>query len=106
MKNFETNAVHFLESLQSQFENCFGDAADIELSEGVLSLELEDGGVYLINRHIPLQQIWLSSPQSGAWHFAPSEGGNWISTRGEKLSIFDILNKELNPSHPFHPAKA
>ncbi len=105
MKNFATAAAETLESLMHQLEERFGDDAELDLEDGVLRAEF-DNGVYLINRHMPLQQLWLSSPKSGAWHFAPAyfndtKSADWLSTRGEKISIYDLLNKELKPAEAF-----
>lgn len=106
-KNFEALASETLESLSTQFEERFGDTAEIDLEDGVLRVEFDDLGVYLINRHSPLSQIWLSSPKSGAWHFAKAEfsdrkATDWVSTRGDKLYLSEILNRELAPTIAFN----
>ncbi len=106
MKPFEILALKTLEGLHAHFERCFGDEAEIDLEEGVLRVEFEDKGIYLLNRHAPLSQIWLSSPKSGAWHFAletfaDSKEIDWRSTRGEKISLYALLNQELSPPSPF-----
>ena len=69
---------------------------DAELVGGILTIELESGGKFLLNKHGPNRQIWLSSPVSGAWHFAWSEDDQaWISTRGgERLE--EVLGRELS----------
>jgi frataxin len=104
MQDFEILAKNTLDTLFEQLEERFGDTIQLDLEDGVLRAELENGGIYLINRHNPLRQIWLSSPQSGAWHFAPAEVAHkidWLSTRGEKVSLYDILNRELKPEKEF-----
>ena len=96
---FEARADAALARLQQAVESAAGDAVDAELVGGILTLELEAGGVYQINKHLASRQIWLSSPVSGAWHFAWSEGegGAWRATRGgEKLE--DLLGRELTES--------
>ena len=93
---FEARADAALARLQQAVESAAGDAVDAELMGGILTLELEAGGVYQINKHLASRQIWLSSPVSGAWHFAwdESEGGAWRATRGgERLE--DLLGREL-----------
>jgi frataxin len=73
-----------------------GDGLDIERVGGILTLELEAGGVYQINKHSPNREIWLSSPASGAWHFAWHEtDGTWRSTRGSER-LEDLLGRELS----------
>ena len=92
---FETLADAMLGRIQSALEAAGGDL-DVELVEGVLTVETESGGKFLVNKHGPNRQIWLSSPVSGAWHFAWSETDQgWISTRGgERLE--DLLGRELS----------
>lgn len=56
---------------------------ELELVDGVLQAETEDGRTFILNRHNPLRQVWLSSPVSGAHHYAFDEGRDgWFSTRG------------------------
>jgi frataxin len=96
---FEARADAALARLQEAVESAAGDAVDADLVGGILTLELEKGGVYQINKHKPNRQIWLSSPVSGAWHFAwhESDGGTWRATRGgERLE--DLLGRELSES--------
>jgi frataxin len=91
---FESLAEATLSRLQAQIEAAFDDV-DIELRGGILTLELDDGRAYVINKHTPNRQIWLSSPVSGATHFAPdAQGRVWRSTRGEAL-LHPLLAAEL-----------
>ncbi len=61
------------------------DAAGVdeaELVDGVLTVTTENGRVFVLNRHGASRQIWLSSPVSGAHHYAYDEaGGGWLQTR-------------------------
>ncbi|MBV8535593.1 MAG: iron donor protein CyaY, partial [Alphaproteobacteria bacterium] len=69
---------------------------DVELRGGILTLELEDGRQYVINKHTPNRQIWLSSPVSGAAHFVHDpQGGVWRSTRGD-AQLHSLLAAELS----------
>ena len=70
---FESRADATLARLEQALEASAGDGLDIELVGGILTLELEAGGIYQINKHSPNREIWLSSPVSGAWHFAWNE---------------------------------
>ena len=92
---FETLADATLSRVQTAVEAAPGGSLDAELVSGILTIELESGSKYLLNKHGPNHQIWLSSPVSGAWHFAWSEDEQaWISTRGgEKFD--DLLGREL-----------
>lgn len=66
---------------------------DVEYQSGVLTLTLPGGKQYVVNQHVPMRQIWLSSPVSGAYHFDYA-GGIWRSTRGEQ-ELVSLLKKEL-----------
>jgi frataxin len=92
---FELRADATLARLEQALEAA-GDGLDVELVGGILTLELEAGGIYQINKHSPNREIWLSSPVSGAWHFGWNEAdGVWRSTRGaERLE--DLLGRELS----------
>jgi frataxin len=77
---------------------------DIDLTDGVLQAETEAGKTFILNRHVPLKQVWLSSPVSGAHHYAWDDGsGEWLSTRGgeplEARLIADLasLGIEIDP---------
>ena len=89
--SFEKLAGRTIDRLFEALDDALGDRAEIDLEGGILTIELEDGGQYVINRHGPNRQIWLSSPKSGAWHFERKEdgagggsGGGWVSTRGSE----------------------
>lgn len=59
---------------------------DIEYLDGVLTLQLEDGSTYVINKHTPTRQIWVSSPLSGASYYPyDEETGTWRSVKGVEL---------------------
>ena len=92
---FERRAAEVLDSLFEQIEDQLGDWLDVEMTGGILQIELPDGGAYVINKHGPNREIWLSSPKSGAWHFAAGDHGAWQSTRGtEELTA--LLAGELS----------
>jgi frataxin len=95
---FEARADATLARLLEAVEAAAGDDVDAELVGGILTLELESGGTYQINKHAANREIWLSSPVSGAWHFAWSEGdGAWRATKGgERLE--DLLARDLSQS--------
>jgi len=72
---FETLADSLLESLEEEID-------DAELQGGVLTIDGDDG-TWVVNKHAPTRQIWLSSPKSGAHHYAfEAASGLWQDTRG------------------------
>jgi len=89
---FEGLASDTLARLAERIEDGLADA-DVELRGGVLTIELGDGAQFVVNKHAPNRQIWMSSPISGASHFAWS-GAAWISTRGPQR-LEPMLASEL-----------
>jgi frataxin len=91
-RSFETLAGRTLDRLFEALDAGLDDA-EVDFEGGILTVELADGGRYVINRHAPNRQIWVSSPRSGAWHFERRDG-QWVSTRGsERLDA--LLGAEL-----------
>jgi frataxin len=75
---FETMADRLLEHL----EEAIGADVDAELQGGVLTVQA-GAGTWIVNKHAPTRQIWLSSPKSGAHHYAfEAASGLWQDTRG------------------------
>ncbi|HEX9465364.1 MAG TPA: iron donor protein CyaY [Alphaproteobacteria bacterium] len=90
---FESLAEETLAKLEARIEDSLD--VDVELRGGILTIELDDGRQYVINKHMPNRQIWLSSPVSGAAHFDYEPASRtWRSTRGGAL-LHDLLAREL-----------
>src|SRR6185436_9131317 len=93
---FETLA----DSLLAALETAIGDEA--ERQGGVLTLE-NDEGTWVVNKHGPTKQIWLSSPKSGARHYAFDAGsGRWTDTRGG-ADLLSTLTAELGVALDWQP---
>ena len=92
---FETEATRTLRAMAERIEDRLSDALEVELQGGILTIELEDGRQFVVNKHSPTRQIWLSSPFSGATHFARDATGAWRSTRGEE-TLTMLLQAELS----------
>lgn len=67
---------------------------EVELTQGVMQLELGGIGSYVINKQPPNKQIWLASPVSGPNRFDFYQN-EWISLR-DGAKLLDILNDEVN----------
>ena len=94
-KRFQTLAADTLDRLLAAIEETCADRAEVEFEGGILTVSPASGGQFVVNRHGPTRQIWLSSPQSGAWHFAWDEGAAaWRSTRG-KETLVEVLERDL-----------
>lgn len=96
--SFAKLAGEMLERIADAVDDALGDEVDAELQGGILTLSLEGGGQYVINKHAPNREIWMSSPMSGAWHFAHA-GGDWISTREPRESLAPLLARELKAKY-------
>jgi frataxin len=91
---FETLADSLLEALE--------EGLDGELHGGVLTIETDDG-TWIVNKHAPTRQVWLSSPKSGARHYAFEAGaGLWQDTRGG-ADLLTTLSDELGVSLDWQP---
>ncbi len=98
-QNFEALAKSALQLVSEVVESATESAEkniDVELEDGVLVIEIEENITFLINKHAPLQQLWVSSPISGAGHYAWDESKSlWISTRSNSEFMSTIF-KELS----------
>ena len=91
---FTALADEVLEHLCDTVDDVLGDQIDADLHAGILTLSLSGGGQYIINKHTPNREIWMSSPVGGATHFAHVDG-RWVSTRDSALVLHEVLAAEL-----------
>jgi len=90
------------DSLLATLEEALAEHADCELQGSVLTVESGDG-TWVINKHLPTRQMWLSSPRSGARHYAYEQAsGLWRDTR-DGSDLLAILNAELGSSVRWWP---
>lgn len=94
-RRFQALADRTLGALMAALEEALGDRAEVELLSGILTIAPEAGGQYVVNKHAPTRQLWLSSPSSGAWHFAwDDQAQGWKSTRGGE-TLPEVLARDL-----------
>lgn len=86
--------ANYLDYLLEKIETDYWSVVECEFSEGVLKIQTETVGIFIINRNIPRKELWLSSPFSGGAHFSYSEG-EWLNTRTQE-SFEPLLFKELD----------
>lgn len=85
-----------LQSVFDQLEDNLADHLEADLESGVLTVTFQEEGEYVINRHLPNRQIWMSSPISGGIHFNYDEKtGNWVSTKDSTVIFQDVFASEL-----------
>jgi frataxin len=95
---FESLADSLLEALEDGLDL----HADVSLQGGVLTAEGDDG-TWVVNKHAPTQQVWLSSAKSGAHHYAfDAASGLWQDTRGGP-DLLTLLSSELRATLEWQP---
>ena len=65
---------------------------DIDSNNGTMLTIITSDGTFVINKQSSVQEIWLSSPISGPYHFIFSENA-WKSRYG--IELFSLLTDEL-----------
>ena len=92
--NFHEKADAYLEATFDALEAQDEDALlEVDLEGGILTIELEDGRQWLISKHEPSGEMWLSSPISGGLHFSNTTDG-WTLTDGRNLST--LTSEEIS----------
>ncbi|MBI1778830.1 MAG: iron donor protein CyaY [Proteobacteria bacterium] len=95
---FQVLADATLRELMTALDDDLGDLADVDLGNGILTIELESGAKYIVNKQSPNRQIWLASPTSGGWHFEHAGGdsspSHWRATKGG-TTLASLLADEL-----------
>ncbi|UYN97308.1 MAG: iron donor protein CyaY [Enhydrobacter sp.] len=90
------------DSLLDALEEGLASEADAERQGGVLTIEREEG-TWVVNKHAPTRQVWLSSPKSGARHYAfTPNAGLWADTRGG-ADLLSVLSTELGVELTWQP---
>ncbi|MBI3446843.1 MAG: iron donor protein CyaY [Magnetospirillum sp.] len=90
---FASLADPLLERIGDAVEDAREDA-EADLHAGILTLTLPGIGQYVINKHSPNREIWLSSPKSGAHHFGWKDE-SWISTRDATVELLSLIKAEI-----------
>jgi frataxin len=90
---FQQQARVFFQRLNEALEDQCGEICELDGDDRYLELSLPSGQVFLLNFHEPTQQIWLSSPVSGAHHYAFVDE-EWRSTRVSE-TLLSRLSTEL-----------
>ncbi|RAU21456.1 iron donor protein CyaY [Paramagnetospirillum kuznetsovii] len=90
---FVSLADQLIEHIADAVEDAL-DKADADIQSGILTITLPGVGQWVINKHTPNREIWVSSPKSGAYHFAHNDGG-WVSTRDASVAMVPLLAAEL-----------
>lgn len=88
----DATLLHLFDQLEDAFENC--DFEELELNNGILTIETTSNKTFIVSKHAPSYQLWLASPISGGHHFSFDESREcWMLADGTTLK--DILATEL-----------
>ena len=93
---FKNQAIALLQMISAQLESSHPQL-EVEETQEALEITLPNGRIFLVTLNAPLQQIWLSSPVSGAHHYAfDGQSKRWLSTRIDQDELLDRLSGELS----------
>ena len=100
-KQFERLASDELERIEEALGPL--DGIDVDLADGILTLEFDEGPKVVVNSHSAARQIWVAANLAAA-HFSPdAKTGRWFDSKtGEELwdRLQAILTERLG-----HPVK-
>ncbi len=97
INNFQNLAKKTLDEIFSLTEKK-SQEFDVDFEGENLIIEINNS-TFVLSIHNPTQQIWMSSPISGAHHFECKEEGKefkWISTRDNSINLLDKIDLELS----------
>jgi|GEM_PF-2665926 len=84
-----------LDYIQRKVEDALGPTVEIERTEDTLSIQLEGGHHYYLNKMELRETIGLASPLSGRHGFYyDKEKDSWISARNN-VDLYDLLEDEF-----------
>lgn len=89
MAAHKTIALNYLSDLCDALEN----DQDADYTDGALLLK-HPKGQFLLNYHGVMDQIWLSSPVTGAHHFS-YKASKWLCTRTNR-ELESVLRQDLD----------
>ena len=93
-----------LTDLSRQIDDVDDDGFDAKLSDGVLSVEFEAGGVFVLSQQVPVRELWLSA-YSRAWHFRWQDGAWTERDTAQPIEsvLTDIWTRRLGRAITFRP---
>jgi len=100
-KQFEQLAYDELERIEEALGSL--DGVDLDLADGILTLEFDDGPKVVINSHSAARQIWVAANLTAAHFSYDPKTTRWFDSRtGQELwdRLDSILTDRLG-----HPVK-
>lgn len=92
--SFNIESEKLLIDLFNHLDELYGDDADIDEDGESLTIEFDNGQTWLINIQSHHQEVWLSSPLTGAHHYKLTQG-KWLNTRDDS-ELRTVLLAELS----------
>ena len=97
-EDYEARALPELRALVQALDELELANVECELSSDILTIELSDGGRYVVNSHRAARQIWMAAERN-AWHFDWDEArAAWIAKKtGDELwgTLSRVLSTKL-----------
>lgn len=91
--SFSVQAGEMLETIVEQLEAVPAcDDLDMDIVDGVLKIEFEDGGQIIVNRQEPVRQLWVASPLGPAHFSFDADRGAWIDDK-TGATLMDTLSR-------------
>lgn len=88
-QRFRQIVAEALRNLARQVDAIESDDLEGKLTEGVLQVDFESGGVFVVSQQVPVRELWLSA-MSRAWHFRYADARWTERDTGEPLE--DVLS--------------
>lgn len=82
-----------LDNLLDRVEAIDSEELDVETSEGIVTIEFEDGVKLIVSRQSAADQIWLAEPANG-WKFDYKDG-KWICEKNGK-NLFSMIESLIS----------
>jgi len=84
-------SLHEIVDIAESLEE-YADIMDVSYSQGVVSINIDKIGSWVINKQAPNRQIWWSSPFSGPrrYEFIGNENGKWVCSKSNSALLDDI----------------
>lgn len=77
-----------LDELMGRIEALDNEELDVETSEGIVTIEFDDGVKLIVSRQSATDQIWLAEPKNG-WRYDYKDG-KWVCEKNSK-ELFEML---------------
>ena len=87
---FRSFVKEVLVDLFGQIDDLDTDDLDPVYQDGVVKVDFETGGTFVLSQQVPVQELWLSANRK-AWHFVYVDG-TWVE-RDTREPMLPMLSK-------------